>query len=166
MGVVVFATAAPTSCNPANSLIMQHISAPTKTPILNGSVACLLTFAALFNTTGIASGVKVMTIEASPTKPVLLEVFAEVITVFNAATTNVLTVGTDATANQLLAASDITEGTVGFYPAANATVKKRLIADTDIYLKYTQSGGVATTGNALVFFRLTPLHPSPSGQYA
>lgn len=145
---------------------MQHISAPTKVPILNGSVACLLTFAALFNTAGIAAGVKMMTIVASPTKPVLLEVFAEVITAFNAVSTNVVTVGTDATANQLLAAADITEGTPGFYPASNATVKKRLIADTDIYLKYTQTGTAATTGEALVYFRLTPLHPSPSGQYA
>jgi hypothetical protein len=146
---------------------MQHISIPTKVPILNASVLSLVTFAALFNTTGIASGVKLMTIVASPTKPVLLETFAEVIAAFNAVSTNVLTVGTDAaSANQILAAADITEGTPGFYPAANATVKKRLIADTDIYVKYTQTGTAATTGNALIYFRVTPLHPSPSGPLA
>lgn len=145
----------------------HHISAPTKVPVLNGNVACMLTFAALFDTTGIADGVKQCTILASATHPVLLEIFAEVITAFDAGSTNVLTAGTDAAdANQLLAAADITEGTPGFYPAANATVKKRLVADTDIYLKYTQTGDAAEAGEALFYLRLTPLHPSPSGQYA
>lgn len=127
----------------------------------------MLTFQALFNTTGIGSGVKMCTISADASHPVLLEIFAEVITAFDAGTTNVLTAGTDAASgDQLLAAGDITEGTPGFYPAANATVKKRLIADTDIYLKYTQTGDAAEAGNALFYLRLTPLHPSPSGQYA
>lgn len=145
---------------------MQHISVPSN-PILNGSVAALLTFAALFNTANIANGVKVATIRASARHPVLLEVWAEVITAFNAATTNVLTFGTDAaSANQILAAADITEGTPGFYPA-NAAVKfLRITADTDLYVKYTQSGTAATTGNALIYVNVTPLYPSPSGQLA
>lgn len=124
----------------------------------------MLTFAALFNTAGIATGVKVATIRADAKNPVLLEFSAEVITAFNAVTTNVLTAGSDAaSANQFLAAGDITEGTPGFYPAANATKKVRIVADTDIWIKYTQSGTAATTGNALLYVKVTPLFPSPSG---
>lgn len=142
---------------------MQHISVPSR-PILNGSVAALLTFSALFNTAGIAAGVQVALIRADAKNPVLLEFWAEVVTAFNAVTTNVLTVGSDAASgNQFLAAGDITEGTPGFYPAANAIVKKRIVADTAIFLKYTQSGTAATTGNALIYVRVTPLFPSPSG---
>lgn len=139
----------------------QHISVPSN-PILNGNVSALLTFSAAYNTTGISSGVKKATIRASATKPVLLEFFAEVTTVFNAVSTNVLTVGSDTTATQFLGAADITEGTLGFYPAANATVKKRIVADTDIYIKYTQTGTAATTGAALIYVRVTELFPSPS----
>lgn len=123
----------------------QHISTPTKTPILNGNVACLLTFAALFSDATLQPGKKVMTIVASPRKPVLLKTFAEVTDVFNAGTANLLTVGTDAvSANQIMAAADITEGTLGFYPASNAIKKVRLIADTDIFIKY--NGGASATG--------------------
>lgn len=145
---------------------MQHISVPSS-PILNGSVPALLTFLALFNTSGIGSGVKVATIRADATHPVLLETWAEVVTAFNAVTTNVLTVGTDAASgNQILGSADITEGTPGFYPASNAKKMLRIVADTDIYLKYTQSGTAATTGRALIYMRVTPLFPTPSGQYA
>lgn len=140
---------------------MQHISVPSS-PILNGSIAALLTFGALFSTTGISSGVKLATIRADATHPVLLEFFAEVTTAFDAGTTNVLTVGSDTTANQFLGASDITEGTAAFYPASNANKKYRIVADTDIYVKYTQTGTAATAGAALLYIRVNPLFPSPS----
>lgn len=141
---------------------MQHLSVPSS-PILNGSVAALLNFDVDFNDTDIASGVKKATIRASATAPVLLEFSAEVITAFNAASTNVLTVGSDTTANQFLGSGDITEGTPGFYPASNAKKSYRITADTDIYIKYTQSGTAATTGRALIYINVTPLAPSPSG---
>ncbi len=142
---------------------MQHISIPSQ-PILNGSVAALLTFNVAFNTSGIAAGVKVATIRADAKNPVLLEFFSEVITAFNALTTNEVTVGSNAAAaNQFLAAGDITEGTPGFYPAADANKKVRIVVDTPIYLKYAQTGTAATTGLALVYIRVTPLFPSPSG---
>lgn len=154
---------------------MQHISIPNS-PILQGSVAALLTFSALFNATGIASGVKKCTIRADATHPVLLEIWAEVKTAFNAATTNVLTVGSDAaSANQFLGSSDITEGTPGFYPAANAVVKKRIVADTDIFVKYVSTGvlqqetasivedvlGTLTAGNATVTVTAAGMPNSP-----
>jgi len=142
---------------------MQHISIPS-TPILNGNVAAMLTFAALFNTAGIAAGVKVATIRADAKNPVLLQFFAEVTTAFVTGT-HVLTVGSNAAAaDQFLAAADITEGTVGFYPAANANKKFRIVADTDIFIKNTAAD--ATAGAALIYMEVTPLFPSPSGQYA
>lgn len=118
-----------------------------------GSASVVHTYPVQFNTTGIASGVKVDTIKASATSPVQIEASAQVITAFNAASTNVLTVGTDTTANQWLAAGDITEGTPGFYPASNAVTKFRLTADTDVYIKYTQTGTAATTGSAVILIK-------------
>lgn len=122
---------------------MQHISVPSN-PILNGSVAALLTFAANFDTANINNGVKVATIRADATHPVLLEFFTEIITAFNAGTTNLLTVGsTQALANEFLAAGDITEGTAGFYPASNAIKKYRITVDTPIWIR--SNGGVQAT---------------------
>jgi hypothetical protein len=118
-----------------------------------GSANVVHTYPVQFNTTGIASGIKVDTIRASAAKPVQIEVSAQVITAFNAVTTNVLTAGTDTTATQWLGAADITEGTPGFYPASNAVKKFRLTADTDVYLKYTQTGTAATTGSAVIIIK-------------
>lgn len=118
-----------------------------------GSASVVHTYPVQFDTTGIASGVKVDTIKASATSPVQVEVSCQVITAFNAGTTNVLTAGTDSTATQWLGAGDITEGTPGFYPAANAVAKFRLTSDTDIYIKYTQTGTAATTGSAVVIVK-------------
>lgn len=123
---------------------MQHIQIPSVKPILYGSVAAMLNFTVNYNSTGIANGVLKARLSASAAAPLLVEFSAEVTTVFNAVTTNVLTVGSDAaSANQFLASGDITEGTVGFYPASNAVKKYRLTADTDIYVKYTQTGEAA-----------------------
>jgi len=112
------------------------------------------TYPVNFNTAGIATAIKVDTIKASVTNPVYIESSSVVITAFNALTTNVLTAGTtSANANEILAAGDITEGTPGFYPAANAVIKQRLIADTEIWVKYTQSGTAATTGAAVIIVK-------------
>lgn len=118
-----------------------------------GSAAVVHTYPVQFDTAGIASAIKVDTISAAADSPVQIEVSAQVITAFNAGTTNVLTAGTDTTANQWLAAGDITEGTPGFYPAANAVTKFRLTANTDVYVKYTQTGTAATTGSAVIIIK-------------
>lgn len=119
-----------------------------------GSAAVVHTYPVQFDTAGIASAIKVDTISAAADSPVQIEVSAQVITAFNAVTTNVLTAGTDAaSANQWLAAGDITEGTPGFYPANNVVKKFRLTANTDIYVKYTQTGTAATTGSAVIIVK-------------
>lgn len=132
---------------------MQHFRVPTIATLF-GAASSLITLAVNFNTAGVAAGVKKVTVMASPAKPVLIEIFGEVLTPFNAATTNVLTAGTDATANQLLDANAFAEGAAGF---TTTTTRMRVTANTDIFVKYTQSGTAATTGSALVYVRLTQL---------
>lgn len=118
-----------------------------------GSFEIVHSYPVQFNTTGIASAILVDTIRASAEYPVQVEVSAQVVTAFNAASTNVLTAGTDTTANQWLGSADITEGTPGYYPASNAVNKFRLTADTNIYVKYTQTGTAANTGAAVIFVK-------------
>jgi hypothetical protein len=128
---------------------MLHTAIPAK-EIINGNVPALLNFDVDFDTPDIASAVKEYTIAGSTDRPQLLEVWAEVITAFNAASTNVLTLGTSSTATELLGAGAITEGTPGFYPASNANVKLRITSYTDIWAKYTQTGGVAQVETATI----------------
>lgn len=118
-----------------------------------GSAVVTHSYPIAISTVGISSGVKVDTIEASTFAPVHVEVSMQVVTAFNAVTTNVLTAGTNSTATQWLGAGDVTEGTPGYYPASNAVFKARLTADTDIYVKYTQTGTAATTGAAVLIVR-------------
>lgn len=123
---------------------MLHTSTPTN-PILYGAVEPLLVFPVNWNDAGITAGVKKARILASTIRPALLEFFANITVAFNAGTTNILTVGSDfVSANQFLAAADITEGTIGFYPASNANKLFWLTADTDLIIRY--NGGVQATG--------------------
>ncbi len=125
--------------------------------IINGNVPAMLNFDVNFNDAGLASGVKKYTLWADAAHPMLLEFFAEVITAFNAGTTNTLTLGSNATANQFIGTLQIDESTPGFYPTSNANFKIRIVAPTDIYVKYVQAGTVATTGQAKFYIRTTPL---------
>ena len=42
------------------------------------------------------------------------------------------------------------EGTPGFYPASNAKFRARLVADTDVYVKYTGGAGTQQVETAVV----------------
>jgi len=71
-------------------------------------------------------------------------------TAFNAATTNVLTVGTsDGSDADVVAAGDVNEGSTG-----TAVVLRGcdldFASDTDIYVRYQQTGTAATTGVAKI----------------
>lgn len=112
----------------------QHISVPSR-PILNGSVAALLTFASLFSDVNAYAGNKVCTIRADSKKPVYLEIWVEILTAFNATTANSVSVGTSQNGSDLIAAGSITAGTAGFYPASNVKKQIRITADTDIYFR-------------------------------
>lgn len=139
---------------------MQHISVPTVSPILNGSVPALVTFLIDFTNAVLAAGtaVKKCTIRADTKNPVLIETSAEVIAVITG-TAPQFTVGTtSANANEILAAGDVTEATPGFYPANNALKRLRVTADTAIWIKYVTGGGSAG-GSANLMLRITPLAP-------
>lgn len=93
----------------------------------------------------------------------IVNVMVEVVTAFNAATTNTLTVGTTSTSiNELVASGDlpgngtsslstgVTRVTRGFGRGLTAS------ADTGIYVKYAQTGTAATTGRAIVVIEAVP----------
>jgi hypothetical protein len=109
----------------------------------------------VFNTVGIGTTdtVKVGRIPAGSR---LGPAQVHVVTVFNAATTNVLIVGTSSGSDaDIVAAGDVDETAVG------ATIVERgcsltFTADTDIYVKYTQTGTAATTGAASILIPYFP----------
>jgi len=107
-----------------------------------------------FDTPGVASGVKMPA--PLPAGAEILRATAKVKTAFNAATTNVLTVGTSAgSMADVLSASDVTEGTPGAYTATTGAALT-LASDTDIYVKYTQTGTAATAGEAIIIIEYVP----------
>ena len=82
---------------------------------------------------------------------VVTRIWAEVLTVFNAATTNVLTVGDGTTGNKYLAAADVNEAAVGVSPAGGLGPFKAETAAGTLTATFTQTGTAATTGQAVVY---------------
>jgi hypothetical protein len=79
-----------------------------------------------------------------------------IVTAFNAATTNVLTVGANASANtDIVAAGELNEGATGATIVATGCALT-FASDTDIYVRYTQTGTAATAGAATI---LIPYYP-------
>lgn len=78
---------------------------------------------------------------------------AQVLTVFNAATTNVLDIGT--TADDDLYATDLALGAVAFVPLDEA-VSTYLTVDTTFTATYAQTGTAATTGDAWAIIAYIP----------
>lgn len=86
---------------------------------------------------------------------VVIKCWAQVVTAFNAGTTNVLTVGDGTTANKYLAAADVTEGTPGVYPTGGAGPFAAETASGTLRATYAQTGTAATTGSARVYALVT-----------
>ena len=86
-----------------------------------------------------------------PAGAVVTRVWAEVLTAFNAGTTNVLELGITGTQGKYLAAADITEATPGIYPTAGKGPFARLAAAETVRAFFTQTGTAATTGRARVY---------------
>ncbi len=96
---------------------------------------------------------KALTIPASAQKPVIVELsFATALT-FNSGTTAKVGIGTTTSANELVNAQDIIAVTTG-KTLALTQVLGLLVADTDIYLKFTETGTAATAGNGYVIVKL------------
>jgi hypothetical protein len=99
-----------------------------------------------FNDTGAATGIA--TGKWLPAGAIILSTDVSVNTAFNAATTNVLTIGLNGTtANNIVATVAATAGLV-LNLAPTGTALGKLTQDTQVYVKFTQTGTAATTGNA------------------
>lgn len=99
-----------------------------------------------FNDPGIAAGVAGVVL---PIGTFICRVLLEIVTVFNAATTNVLTVGTNVGINNIIAAADVDETAVGVYDVTRGLGRSlTAAADVTVSVKYTQTGAAATTGQA------------------
>lgn len=94
-------------------------------------------------------------ISASSSEPSYVFTDVKIGTVFNASTTNVLTIGTTTAANEIVTSSGIDESTATFQPNVGAL---KLTADADVYVRYTQTGTAATTGQADFFLRIVPVN--------
>lgn len=103
-----------------------------------------------FNTANISTGVAFD--NSLPMGAVILAVYVEIITLFNAVTTNVITVGTNATTyNNLVNAADVNEGAVATTQVLRGIGGSILrAAELTPYITYTQTGTAATTGDAEV----------------
>ncbi len=109
----------------------------------------------VYNTVGIgtADTVKVGRI---PAGSFLLQAVVRITTAFNAATTNVLTVGQNATADtDIVAAGELNEGATGVTVVLTGAALT-FANDTDIYVRYTQTGTAATAGAATIIITYIP----------
>jgi hypothetical protein len=88
---------------------------------------------------------------------VVVKSWAQVITAFNAGTTNVLTLGNGVTADKFLAAGDVTEGTPGVYPTAGKGPYTAETAAGTLTATFAQTGTAATTGAAKVYALVSSL---------
>ena len=103
-----------------------------------------------FNDPNIASGVAFD--ESLPAGAFIISVTVEIVTAFNAGTTNVLTIGTNgATYNNIVASGDVTPGTPSVaQPTRGLGRSLAASAETPVFAKYTQTGTAATAGQAVV----------------
>jgi hypothetical protein len=92
-----------------------------------------------------------VTVDSLAVGDVVVQVWVQVLTAFNAATTNVITVGDGNTGDKYIVAADVTEATPGVYPTGG---KGPYVAETvarTLTLSYAQTGTAATTGQARVY---------------
>lgn len=101
-----------------------------------------------YSDTGISTGIPMP--NYIPAGYQIVATYVNVVTAFNAATTNVLTVGQNSSSyNDIVSASDVTEGNTGMQIAYTGGA---LSITTDVlpYVKFTQTGTPATTGKARI----------------
>ena len=102
-----------------------------------------------FNDAGIASGVAFD--NSIPAGAFIIGCWVEIVTLFNAGSTNVLVVGTTATGTNIVAAGDVNEGATGV-TVVTRPLGRGLTAAADItpFVTYTQTGTAGTTGQAVI----------------
>ena len=87
-----------------------------------------------------------------PQSAFITDVKVEVVTAFNAATTNTLTVGTNSSSyNNIVATADVNLGATGVTSVSRGWGRSIAnAADTTPFVTYTQTGTSATTGQAII----------------
>ncbi|WP_426526815.1 hypothetical protein [Bradyrhizobium sp. McL0615] len=114
-----------------------------------------LRFAINWNDAGIAAGVNKQTL---PAGAILIGTDVLVVTPFNAGTTNDVTVGIGGVANNVVTTADAVETAAGLTqnikPSGIAAVP--LVADSVVKATFTQTGGAATAGKAIVIIKYVP----------
>ena len=133
-----------------------------------GHVARLLPFQAVhylkmtvnYNDTNISTGIPFAAY--LPGGAQILFTTVNVLTAFNAATTNVLTVGQNATSyNDIVNAGDVNEGATGSAMVLRGADLDLTAADALPYIKYAQTGTAATAGKAVIVIAYAPSHSTP-----
>lgn len=99
----------------------------------------------------IAFGDSTKTLDTLAVGDVVVRCWAEVLTAFNAGTTNVLTLGDGTTGNKYLTSTDVTEGTPGVYPSGGKGPYAAETAAGTLTATFAQTGTAATTGSARVY---------------
>jgi hypothetical protein len=84
-----------------------------------------------------------------PAGGVVMRVWAEILTAFNAGTTNVLKVGVTGTTGKYMDTADIAEGTPGVSDAFGPFAAEAAAVTVKAF--FTQTGTAATTGKARVY---------------
>ena len=80
---------------------------------------------------------------------VVVLAWAEILTGFNAGTTNVLTLGDGTTGNKFIAAADVTEATPGSSAATGPFPAETAVGT--LRASYAQTGTAATAGSARIY---------------
>lgn len=114
-----------------------------------------LTMTVNFGDVGIGTGVAFA--NSLPKGAFIVDVMVEIVTAFNAATTNVLTVGTNsASYNNIVNSADVNEAVTGVYIVGRG-LGRSLTAAAEVapFAMYTQSGTAATTGQAVIVITFT-----------
>ncbi len=92
-----------------------------------------------------------------PTGAQILRTVVNVITAFNAGTSNVLTVGYNSGSyNNIVASADVTAGTAGAYTSTTGAALTPPTTAEQIYVKYAQTGTAATAGQAVIVIEYVP----------
>lgn len=107
-----------------------------------------------FNDGGIASAIQFGTL---PQGSSIVDVQVEIVTAFNAGTTNVLTFGTTTTATEIVNGADVNEAATGVTKVTRGLGQSLTASgDTPLYAKYTQTGTAGTAGQAVVVISFVP----------
>lgn len=103
-----------------------------------------------YNDASIATGVAFD--ESLPLGAYIVQVDVEIVTAFNAGTTNVLTIGTNATSyNDIVNAADVNEAATGVTEVTRGKGRSLAAsAEKPVYAKYTQTGTAGTAGQAII----------------